>query len=158
MDLFWNLPTLFNIILCCCRMMKEGSIKFQLAWLACLLKEDRSISQEFLTLYQSIFHKSLSDSLLRKLTQLASLHTHISHLTLVWPKLWQKSLISMFWNTLFSQIMPNFRWPDWKFVKVEWNGYLLSNTVLWEKVVLVIEGNFWNSRLNAQNLQKFRDH
>ena len=102
--------------------MKGCSIKFQTVWLACLLKEDRSISQEFLTLYQSIFHKSLSDSLLRKLTQ-PLLHTHISHLILVWPKLWQKILTSIFWNT---QIMPNFRWPIWKSVKVEWKSILLT--------------------------------
>ena len=29
---------------------------------------------------------------------------------------------------------------------------------LWEKIVLVIEKNFWNSRLKAENLQKFWDH
>ena len=29
---------------------------------------------------------------------------------------------------------------------------------LWEKIVLVIEKNFWNSRLKADNLQKFWDH
>ena len=30
--------------------------------------------------------------------------------------------------------------------------------LLWEKIVLVIEKNFWNSRLKAENLQNFWDH
>ena len=30
--------------------------------------------------------------------------------------------------------------------------------LLWEKIVQVIEKNFWNSRLKAENLQKFWDH
>ena len=30
--------------------------------------------------------------------------------------------------------------------------------LLWEKIVLVIEKNFWNLRLKAENLQKFWDH
>ena len=30
--------------------------------------------------------------------------------------------------------------------------------LLWEKIVLVTEKNFWNSRLNAECLQKFLDH
>ena len=29
---------------------------------------------------------------------------------------------------------------------------------LWEKIVVVIEKNFWSLRLNAENLQIFRDH
>ena len=29
--------------------------------------------------------------------------------------------------------------------------------LLWEKIVLVIENNFWNSRLKAKNLQIFWD-
>ena len=29
------------------------------------------------------------------------------------------------------------------------------SNLLWEKIVLVIEKNFWNSRLKAENLQKF---
>ena len=38
---------------------------------------------------------------------------------------------------------------DWSFV---------SKIVLWEKIVLVIEKNFWNSRLKAENFQNFWDH
>ena len=30
--------------------------------------------------------------------------------------------------------------------------------LLWEKIVLVIEKNFWNSRLKAKNLKHFWDH
>ena len=30
--------------------------------------------------------------------------------------------------------------------------------LLWEKIVLLIEKNFWNSRLKAENLQNFWDH
>ena len=30
--------------------------------------------------------------------------------------------------------------------------------LLWEKIVLVIEKNFWNWRLKAENLQNFWDH
>ena len=36
--------------------------------------------------------------------------------------------------------------------------YKNCSDLLWEKIVLVIEKNFWNSRLKAENLQKFRDH
>ena len=57
---------------------------------------------------------------------------------------------------------------EWSFSKL----YLLQNVnienmlfcyqncshLLWEKNVLVIKKNFWNSRLKAKNLQKFWDH
>ena len=36
--------------------------------------------------------------------------------------------------------------------------YLNCSDLLWEKIVLVIEKNFWNSRLKAENFQKFWDH
>ena len=36
--------------------------------------------------------------------------------------------------------------------------YQNCSDLLWEKTVLVIEKNFWNSRLKAKNLQKFWDH
>ena len=35
--------------------------------------------------------------------------------------------------------------------------YQNCSDLLWEKIVLVIEKNFWNSRLKAENLQNFRD-
>ena len=40
------------------------------------------------------------------------------------------------------------------------NGILLRKLFwpMWEKIVLVIEKNFWNSRLKAENLQNFWDH
>ena len=36
--------------------------------------------------------------------------------------------------------------------------YQNCSDLLWEKFVLVTEKNFWNSRLKAENLQKFWDH
>ena len=36
--------------------------------------------------------------------------------------------------------------------------YQNCSDLLWEKIVLVIEKNFWNSRLKAENFQKFWDH
>ena len=36
--------------------------------------------------------------------------------------------------------------------------YQNCSDLLWEKIVLVIEENFWNSRLKAENLQNFWDH
>ena len=36
--------------------------------------------------------------------------------------------------------------------------YQNCSDVLWEKNVLMIEKNFWNSRLKAKNFQKFWDH
>ena len=37
-------------------------------------------------------------------------------------------------------------------------GYQNSSDILWEKIVLVIKKNFWNSRLKAENLQNLWDH
>ena len=36
--------------------------------------------------------------------------------------------------------------------------YQNCSYLLWEKILLVIEKNFWNSRLKAENLEKFWDH
>ena len=36
--------------------------------------------------------------------------------------------------------------------------YQNCSDLLWEKIVLVIKKNFWNSRLKAENLQHFWDH
>ena len=36
--------------------------------------------------------------------------------------------------------------------------YQNCSDLLWEKIVLVIEKNFWNSRMKAENLQNFWDH
>ena len=35
--------------------------------------------------------------------------------------------------------------------------YQNCSDLLWEKIVLVVEKNFWNSRLKAENLQNFWD-
>ena len=37
-------------------------------------------------------------------------------------------------------------------------GYQNCSDLLWEKIVLVIKKNFWNSRLQTENLQNFWDH
>ena len=60
-------------------------------------------------------------------------------------------------------------WCKWFFDKfqlwsfqncVHYNGILFQrcSDLLWEKIVLVIEKNFWNLRLKAKNLQNFWDH
>ena len=36
--------------------------------------------------------------------------------------------------------------------------YQNCSDLLWEKIVLVVEKNFWNLRLKAENLQKIGDH
>ena len=36
--------------------------------------------------------------------------------------------------------------------------YQNCSDVLWEKIILVIEKNFWNSRLKAENLKNVWDH
>ena len=36
--------------------------------------------------------------------------------------------------------------------------YQNCSDLLWEKNVLAMEKNFWNSRLKAENLQNFWDH
>ena len=36
--------------------------------------------------------------------------------------------------------------------------YQNCSDLLWEKIVIVIKKNFWNSRLKAENLQTFWDH
>ena len=36
--------------------------------------------------------------------------------------------------------------------------YQNYSDLLWEKIVLVTEKNFWNSRLKVESLQKFWDH
>ena len=46
------------------------------------------------------------------------------------------------------------KWKIWGMVFC----YQICSDLLWEKIVLVIEKNFWNSRLKAENLQKNWDH
>ena len=46
-------------------------------------------------------------------------------------------------------------------LEIWWNlvfCYQNCSDLLWEKIVLVIEKNVWNSRLKAENLQHFWDH
>ena len=52
-------------------------------------------------------------------------------------------------------LFPKLSWPNWE----KW--YCVTkffSDLLWEKIVLVIVKNFWNSRLKADNFQKFWDH
>ena len=51
-------------------------------------------------------------------------------------------------------IAPSYFWRYLKMVFCHQN----CSDLLWEKIVLVIEKNFWNSRLKAKNFQKFWDH
>ena len=55
----------------------------------------------------------------------------------------------------------NLPWPtyDNTFLKLSLVFcYQNCSDLLWEKIVLVIEKNFWNSRLKAENFQNFWDH
>ena len=57
---------------------------------------------------------------------------------------------------------------SWNFVQKLWGLILFLTKMVfcyqncsdlqWEKIILVIEKNFWNSRLKAENLQNFWDH
>ena len=46
----------------------------------------------------------------------------------------------------------------WKLWQIMVFCYQNCSDLVREKIVLVIEKNFWNSRLKAENLQKFWDH
>ena len=52
-------------------------------------------------------------------------------------------------------------WPCYDLVQKRFAGpemvfcYQNCSYLLWEKIVLVIEKNFWNWRLKAENFQKF---
>ena len=48
-------------------------------------------------------------------------------------------------------------WNDWLlFLGFVWFDYQHCSDFLWEKFVLVIMKNFWNSRLKVENLKIFR--
>ena len=57
-------------------------------------------------------------------------------------------------ETFKLQLAETFRWKLKKMVFC----YQNCSDLLWEKIVLVIEKYFWNSRLKAENLQNFSDH
>ena len=52
----------------------------------------------------------------------------------------------------FTHCLKVFHWKSMVFC------YQNCSDLLWERIVLVTEKNFWNSRLKAENLQKFWDH
>ena len=47
---------------------------------------------------------------------------------------------------------------DQKYFRIMVFSYQNCSDIPWEKIVLVMEKNFWNSRLKAENLQNFWDH
>ena len=69
---------------------------------------------------------------------------------------------------LFSWFYPNKIWivvNFWKIlckVCIQFGEIVFCfkncSDLLWEKIVLVIEKNFWNSRLKVENFQNFWDH
>ena len=59
-------------------------------------------------------------------------------------------LLQFFWFFEPMQVQKSF-WKTMVFC------YQNCSDLLWEKCVLVIEKNFWNSRLKAENLQNFWD-
>ena len=55
----------------------------------------------------------------------------------------------------------NYRYETYLFDIAHWLMtfcYQNCSDPLWEEIVIVIEKNFWNSRLKAENLQIFWDH
>ena len=57
-------------------------------------------------------------------------------------------------NTLLGALGPVYYKKHWGYVAPMVFCYQICSGLLWEKIVLVIEKNFWNSRLKAENLQK----
>ena len=68
--------------------------------------------------------------------QFGKLYRHFMHKMA--PQRWIYSTLFLLWKMVFC--------------------YQNCSDLLWEKIVLVIQKRFWNSRLKAENLQKFRDH
>ena len=76
------------------------------------------------------------------------------------PRIWIKYVKNVVLNTIFNQKRTFIGILNLSLSLVR-NGILLPklfHDLLWEKIVLVIEKNFWNSRLKAKNLQNFWDH
>ena len=67
------------------------------------------------------------------------------------------NLLSPIWNFIFT-IFSICSFIFLFYVQFFVFCYQNCSDLLWEKTVLVIEKNFWNSRLKAQNLQNFWDH
>ena len=75
---------------------------------------------------------------------------------------------------LMHTYLPRLLLDLWKLLKLQNLNYFINveislvvkmvfcyqncSDLLWEKIVLVIEKNFWNLRLKAENLQNFWDH
>ena len=91
-------------------------------------------------------------------------HFHVCILRIWKLKLLEEFKLSMFqrliclfddnWELIKSCLILSFQWIIVEMVFC----YQNCSDLLWEKIVLVIEKNFWNSRLQAKNLQKNWDH
>ena len=73
------------------------------------------------------------------------------------PKLWK---LSWMIQRPFLRMEAGISWTLEVIFEIFWKYgmYLVSKIVLTYQIVLVIEKNLWNSRLKAQNLQRFWDH
>ena len=87
-------------------------------------------------------------------------------------------IVLVFGNVPKKESLKKFRnidksgFNNWYLIKKIWSTFWMGSLenekmlfcyqncsdLLWEKIVLVIEKNFWNSRLKAENFQKFWDH
>ena len=85
-----------------------------------------------------------------------ALMDHFSHVHAEWVN-WLS--VYLFVCLSFSTLWPNsLQSHIWIFIHVQfWYFVTKKKIILWEKIVLVIEKNFWNSRLRAENLHNFWD-
>ena len=65
---------------------------------------------------------------------------------------WIHQMFSRFCSKIFLSL------SSWKSSPKIVFCYQNCSDLLWEKIVIVIEKNCWNSRLKAENFQKFWDH
>ena len=79
-----------------------------------------------------------------------------------WKKIYRRYLILNQENTAITVIFTLLKQLDAHFLDKhkKWYVFCYQNCsdLLWEKIVLVIEKNFWNSRLKAENFQNVWDH
>ena len=69
---------------------------------------------------------------------------------------WSK--IESTYLTCFHILLKWWSWQTFGAIQKMVFCYQNCSDPLWEKIVLVIEKNFWNSRLKAEKFQKFWDH
>ena len=79
-------------------------------------------------------------------------------LTQIWHLIWDKNDVEKVKKRLVARTY-NIIIKEKKIDKTQMVfNYQNCSFLLWEKNVLVIKKNFWNSRLKAKNLQNFWDH